>query len=41
VPVFDKDGELQAVLDVDSTDFGSFDEEDKRGLEAIAALMHP
>ena len=41
VPVFDKAGELRAVLDVDSTDFGSFDEEDKRGLEAIAALMNP
>ena len=35
VPVFDKDGSLAAVLDVDSTTIGSFDDEDKVGLEAI------
>ena len=35
VPVFDKDGNLAAVLDVDSTTIGSFDDEDKVGLEAI------
>lgn len=41
VPVFDKDGKLAAVLDVDSTDIGSFDEDDKAGLEAICkTLLH-
>jgi len=41
VPVFDKAGVLQAVLDVDSTSLNSFDLEDQKGLEAIAALLHP
>jgi L-methionine (R)-S-oxide reductase len=36
-PVFDKSGALAAVLDVDSTAFNSFDEDDARGLEAICA----
>ena len=41
VPVFDKNGVLAAVLDVDSTEIGSFDEEDKAGLEAICkTLLH-
>ncbi|MBO6796656.1 GAF domain-containing protein [Maricaulis sp.] len=35
VPVFDSKGELAAVLDVDSTEFGAFDTEDQAGLEAI------
>ena len=35
VPVFDKDGKLAAVLDVDSTRLETFDEVDKIGLEAI------
>lgn len=35
VPVRDADGNLAAVLDVDSTEFGAFDETDKAGLEAI------
>lgn len=35
VPVFDKAGNLAAVLDVDSTELSSFDEEDKAGLEHI------
>lgn len=39
VPVFDKDGKLAAVLDVDSTDIGSFDEDDKAGLEAICKTL--
>jgi GAF domain-containing protein len=34
-PVFDKAGALAAVLDVDSTQFGAFDEVDQAGLEAI------
>jgi GAF domain-containing protein len=40
VPVFDKEGTLKAVLDVDSTSLNSFDEDDKAGLEAIAAILH-
>jgi L-methionine (R)-S-oxide reductase len=39
VPVFDKAGELVAVLDVDSVDFASFDEIDARGLEAVCRAM--
>jgi GAF domain-containing protein len=39
VPVFDRSGALKAVLDVDSTAFNSFDEEDKVGLEAIAKIL--
>ncbi|MFS2318404.1 GAF domain-containing protein [Maricaulis sp. D1M11] len=37
VPVFDQDGKLAGVLDVDSTEFGAFDLDDKAGLEAICA----
>jgi len=39
VPVFDKSGKLAAVLDVDSTEIGSFDEDDKAGLEAICKTL--
>jgi len=35
VPVFDADGKLAAVLDIDSTEIGAFDLEDQAGLEAI------
>jgi GAF domain-containing protein len=35
VPVIDARGELIAVLDVDSTDLATFDEDDAAGLEAI------
>jgi len=35
VPVFDRDGALVAVLDIDSTEVGAFDLEDQAGLEAI------
>lgn len=35
VPVFDASGSLIAVFDVDSTRLDQFDDEDKRGLEAI------
>ncbi len=35
VPVFDRDGALAAVLDIDSTDFGAFDLVDQAGLEVI------
>ena len=39
VPVFDATGSLAAVLDVDSTEFGAFDEEDREGLEAICEIL--
>lgn len=39
VPVFGPDGELIAVLDVDSDQLDSFDEQDQRGLEKIIALF--
>ena len=39
VPVFEPSGKLAAVLDVDSTKFGTFDEEDKVGLEAICKTL--
>ncbi|MBK3517389.1 GAF domain-containing protein [Carboxylicivirga marina] len=40
VPVFNKQKEVVAVLDVDSKDFDSFDEADKTGLEKIVALIY-
>jgi GAF domain-containing protein len=39
VPVFDRDQQLIAVLDVDSDRFDAFDEDDRAGLEAIVALF--
>jgi len=39
VPVFDKNGNLAAVLDVDSVEIGSFDQDDKIGLEAICKTL--
>ncbi|HEY2094530.1 MAG TPA: GAF domain-containing protein [Thermoanaerobaculia bacterium] len=39
VPVFDRDRELIAVLDVDSDRINAFDEDDRAGLEAIVALF--
>ncbi len=39
VPVFNAQGELAAVLDVDSTEFNAFDEVDRAGLERICALV--
>jgi GAF domain-containing protein len=39
VPVFAPDGELIAVLDVDSDRINAFDEEDARGLERIVELF--
>ena len=38
VPVM-HDGQVVAVLDIDSTDFGTFDETDKEFLEKIAHLL--
>ncbi|MCX6272383.1 MAG: GAF domain-containing protein [Bacteroidetes bacterium] len=40
VPVRDKTGRVYAVLDVDSTDFSSFDETDARWLEKIIPLIN-
>lgn len=40
VPVF-HDGEVVAVIDVDSEDFDAFDEDDKSGLDAIAQIVAP
>jgi GAF domain-containing protein len=37
VPVFDKNGALAGVLDVDSTLLAAFDDQDREGLEAIMA----
>ena len=37
VPVFDADGALLAVFDVDATAAGAFDDEDRAGLERILA----
>lgn len=39
VPVFDKDGHLAAVLDVDSTEPDAFGDIDVQGLERICALL--
>jgi GAF domain-containing protein len=39
VPVFDREGSLIAVLDVDSEQLDAFDEEDRAGLERICALF--
>lgn len=39
VPVFDKAGQIAAVLDVDSADPDAFDAEDQAGLEAICKVL--
>ncbi|MFY0638073.1 GAF domain-containing protein [Maricaulis maris] len=39
VPVRDADGQLVAVLDIDSTEFGAFDTDDQAGLEAICGEL--
>jgi L-methionine (R)-S-oxide reductase len=39
VPVFDREGTLIAVFDVDSDQLNAFDEEDREGLERIMALF--
>lgn len=40
VPVRDHEGNILAVLDVDSASFNSFDETDRTHLEIIAALIY-
>jgi GAF domain-containing protein len=37
VPVSDKKGDLLAVLDIDSKQLDSFDDEDQRGLEKLVS----
>jgi L-methionine (R)-S-oxide reductase len=39
VPVFGREKELSAVLDVDSDQYAAFDEDDRHGLERIVALF--
>ncbi len=39
VPLRDRSGAIVGVLDVDSKELAHFDETDRRGLEAIAALV--
>lgn len=39
VPVYDAEGALAAVLDVDSTELAAFDEVDQVGLEAICGVL--
>ena len=39
VPVFDADGALAAILDVDSEQADAFDEDDRLGLEAICGSL--
>ena len=39
VPLFDKDGEVVGVLDIDSPVLSRFDENDKTGLEMLAKII--
>ena len=39
LPVFDREGQLAAVLDVDSTEYDAFDEIDREGLSAICEVL--
>lgn len=41
VPVKDKNGSILGVLDVDSTEFNSFDEVDAENLEQIVNMIYP
>jgi GAF domain-containing protein len=41
VPIYDPDGELAAVLDLDSNEPAAFDEVDREELERIADLLRP
>jgi L-methionine (R)-S-oxide reductase len=40
IPVYGKNGKVLAVLDVDSKELNSFDEEDAKGLERIVDLIY-
>ena len=39
LPVFDADGKLAAVLDIDSTEPDAFDDVDREGLSAICEIL--
>ena len=39
VPVFDRQHEVKAVLDIDSTELSTFDDTDRRWLEQIVACL--
>ncbi|KIV97496.1 hypothetical protein PV10_01246 [Exophiala mesophila] len=39
VPIRDGDGKVVGVIDIDCTEVNGFDEEDQKGLEAIADLL--
>ena len=39
VPILRKDGSLYGVIDIDSTIPSRFDEEDEKGLEAVAVIL--
>jgi GAF domain-containing protein len=39
VPVFDKNGDVSMVLDVDSDTLNDFSEVDKEGLEALVKIL--
>lgn len=39
IPVFDENGKVLAVLDVDSDEYGSFDDKDKEWLEKLAEIL--
>ena len=39
VPVFDREGKVSAVLDIDSSELETFDEEDRHWLEKIVSLL--
>ena len=41
VPVFSNDGEVVAVLDIDSKELATFDDIDREYLEGICQLMAP
>lgn len=41
IPILDPDGKLVAVLDIDSHQPASFDEDDREGLEHIAERLRP
>ncbi len=41
VPIFDSNGDVRAVLDIDSKELSTFDETDKANLEMIVAQLSP
>jgi len=39
VPVFSAEGDVVAVLDIDSKELGTYDETDKKYLEGIVSML--